>query len=109
MKSEEMIVYLPWVDDIIYIEKYDGYTISTTKGNKQKIIENTLDELEKQLPKNKFFRVHKSFIVNLNEVSEIIQSGKTQLAILKNKKAIPISKRRNRLLLCKLQEESTII
>lgn len=97
------------VDDIIYIEKDNGCTIANTKGNKQKIIEITLDKLEEQLPQDKFFRVHKSFIVNLAEVAEIIQDGKTQLAILKNRKEIPISKRRNRLLLYKLREYSIMI
>jgi DNA-binding LytR/AlgR family response regulator len=58
-------------EDIIFIEKTDRkITIHTV--NEVLISTESLNSLEKRLD-NRFFRCHKSFIININEIEKIIQ------------------------------------
>ena len=56
--------------DILYIRSDDNYLeLHTTK--KKYTIRETLKNMLQQLPTNYFFRVHKSFIINLNAITAI--------------------------------------
>ncbi len=56
--------------DILYIRSDDNYLeLHTTK--KKFTIRETLKNILGQLPSNSFFRVHKSFIINLNAITAI--------------------------------------
>jgi DNA-binding LytR/AlgR family response regulator len=56
--------------DILYIRSDDNYLeLHTTK--KKFTIRETLKNILAQLPQNSFFRVHKSFIINLNAITAI--------------------------------------
>lgn len=61
-----------------------------------------MGKLEKLLPSDKFMRVHKAFIINSSLILEIVKTGNSSQAILKNGKKIPISKRKKNILLSKL-------
>lgn len=59
----------------------------------------TLDAIEKRLPKNRFLRVNRSAIVNLNSVKEIIfWFGSRYKVQLKNDKSIICSREKSKLL-----------
>ncbi len=65
--------------DIIFCESVNKHTILHTKEEKYEILIN-LKEIEKKLPKDKFFRCHKSYIVSFLHIkfhnnSEIIFDG----------------------------------
>jgi two-component system LytT family response regulator len=87
---------------INYVEKCEGYTIVTLSNTAQIISDFSLEKLENILPSNEFIRVHKSFIIKISFLSEIVQIGNSHQAILKNGKRIPISKRKKSILLNKL-------
>ncbi len=57
------------VDDILYIESIKDYVNIRTETQEYIILE-TLKSLELQLPEN-FIRIHKSFILNLNEMKSV--------------------------------------
>lgn len=57
------------VDDIIYIENKNRKTYLYTKDG-QIIINETIDEWTDKLPTTFFYRVHKSFLVNLHYVTK---------------------------------------
>lgn len=57
-------------DDIVRLEADGCYTNVIMIGGKNKIVTRTLKEFEDSLPKNKFFRVHKSHLINLNFVKD---------------------------------------
>jgi DNA-binding LytR/AlgR family response regulator len=70
--------------DILFLEADSNYTsihLSTTKYT----LRSTLKNAEDQLPVERFFRIHKSFIINLQEITKIDSStviiGKTALPI----------------------------
>jgi DNA-binding LytR/AlgR family response regulator len=79
--------------DILYIRSDDNYLELHTK-NKKYTIRETLKNMLQQLPPNYFFRVHKSFIINLNAITAI-----NYIHVMINEIEIPITNdNRNELL-----------
>jgi len=54
------------IDDLVYLEGSDNYTIVHLQNGKQIISTRTLNEFDKILEGTEFFRVHKSSIININ-------------------------------------------
>ena len=68
--KDERIIVLD-VDDIYYCEASERTTRVYAKD--ESYIENTsISDFYKKLPKDKFFRTHRSYIVNLDKIKEII-------------------------------------
>lgn len=59
------------VDDIAYLISEDHYTTLVTSSNKQLIINPSLTEMEAQLEEDKFFRISRSYIVNINSIEKV--------------------------------------
>lgn len=73
--------------DIYYIEADRNYCRVFT-GKKQYLLVTTLKEVDEKLPESRFFRIHRSYIVNLSHIDEIggnnvVISGRT-LPLSKN-------------------------
>lgn len=75
-------------NDILFIEAMQNYLKLYFK-EKFFIIHQTMVSLEDVLPKDKFYRVHNSFLVNVSQI-ELISGGR----IFINSHEIPISKHR---------------
>ncbi|WP_304517286.1 LytR/AlgR family response regulator transcription factor [Cecembia rubra] len=69
IRTNGMLVKLR-LTDIIYLEADANYTQVYTKDKKY-VIRSTLKELEGKLDSNRFVRVHKSFLINLEEINGI--------------------------------------
>lgn len=77
------------MDEIIYIEaELKTVHIGTVEG--EKIIKFPISEVEKLLDEENFIKVHRSYIVNRNQIKSLLENE----AVLKNGKRIPISKYR---------------
>jgi len=63
-------------DDLLYIEGQHEYVSFSTR-NKRITALYSLKNLEEQLPQDKFIRVHKSYIVSIDEIQEIEQLSVT--------------------------------
>lgn len=63
-------------DDLLYIEGQHEYVSFYTKGKRITALY-SLKSLEEQLPADRFVRVHKSYIVSINDISEIEQLSVT--------------------------------
>ena len=75
-----------YIKDIFYIEAQRNYCkIFTNK--KEHLLVITLKEMDEKLPSKHFLRVHRSYIINISQVSEILT---THLVI--SNKAIPLNK-----------------
>ena len=90
VKADKKLVKVEF-DDVVYIEGLKDYVIIRNQ-NSRVITLQTMKSLEEKLPSNKFRRVHRSFIVNLEKVIavegnslEVMQDGKVKhVAIGKN-------------------------
>src|ERR1051326_75997 len=58
------------VESIIVCEANDNYTTLTLKNNKKIVVSCTLKVIEELLEDHSFIRVHRSFLVNLDEVEK---------------------------------------
>lgn len=80
------------VQDVMYIEAYDDYVKLFTKDTYY-LKKKTMSYYEQVLDQSKFFRTHRSYIINLQELTKIEPLEKnTYIAILKNGKKIPLSR-----------------
>lgn len=76
--------------DILYCKADDNYTEIYLNNNKRKIVSKTLKYFEEALRDASFARVHKSYLVNVNEVVKY-QKGKGGSVVLSNGKEIMVS------------------
>lgn len=84
VKSEHNIIKVQ-LDDILFIEGYKDYLKIHTTNGKMVLTLKSLKSMEEILPKAKFFRVHKSFIVSLDKLDSF-RNGRIKVG----KKSIPI-------------------
>ncbi len=61
-------------NDIVFIEALENYIIINTLDEKF-TIHFTMKSIENKLPKNKFKRIHRSYIVNLNKIRGIEENS----------------------------------
>jgi len=85
-------IYIIQAEDIIYIEAQNDYVfINTLK--KSSLKNDTLANMEKMLDPRKFYRIHRSYILNIDYLSKIEPYTKdSRVAILKNGKTLPVSR-----------------
>jgi two-component system response regulator LytT len=86
LKSEYKIRRINF-SDILYIEGMKDYIKVYTAGDKKPVLSlNTITSMEKKLPAERFMRVHRSFIVNLERIETIERNR-----IVFGDKYIPVS------------------
>jgi two-component system LytT family response regulator len=80
------------IQDVDYIEAYDDY-VKIYQGKKYILKKQTMNHFEQVLPKDQFIRIHRSYILNVNELTKIESYEKNSyVAILKSGTSIPISR-----------------
>ena len=85
------------IKDIFYIEAERNYC-RIFSNNKEYLLVMTLKEMDKKLPARHFLRIHRSYIINISQITEIATSH-----IVIGRKAIPISNSLKKELLKRLQ------
>lgn len=83
-------------EDILYIEAHADYVTIHTAAQGY-TVHSTMKTLQESLPEDKFFRVHNSFIINLDKISQIEDN-----LIKVDKKLIPVSRSRVKSLMQRL-------
>ena len=76
--------------DILYCKADDNYTEIFLNTNKKKLVSKTLKYFEDALNDTSFARVHKSYLINVNEIVKYVK-GKGGSVILSNGKEIMVS------------------
>ncbi len=80
------------VDDIEWIEAADYYACLHV-GSKSFMLRETIKQLSKTLDPEKFVRIHRSVIVNVDQVSEIFREGQSEgSVVLKTGQRLRMSK-----------------
>ena len=78
-------MYFVRVSDIDWIESAGNY-IELHEGKKTHLVRQTMHAIEKQLDPNQFYRIHRSKIVNLDQVKEFVPmfNGEYEVIMLDN-------------------------
>ena len=80
------------VDQVDYVESQDDY-ISIRVAGKSYLKEQTISELEQQLPPKAFVRIHRRFLLNIARLAKIeLVEKENRVAILLDKTQLPISR-----------------
>lgn len=78
-------------NNIMYFEAHENYTIIHYSTNKIEVVPVTLKKVEIKLESNIFFRVHKSYLINLNFILkkdsrfEVLMSDNRSLTVARRK------------------------
>ena len=90
------------IADLMYIKGANVYTELVSKNGEKELYDKTLDDLSKILPGN-FFRIHKSYIVDIHAIKSVKVQGSGKYAIeLHSKEILPVSRARYAHLMTKL-------
>ncbi len=93
IKKRHKVQLIP-VEDVLYIKGAGAYTELFLTNGKKELHGKSLEKLE-QLLSYSFERIHKSYLVKISEVKEIIvESGSKYIAELKNGERIPVGRTR---------------
>lgn len=80
------------VDDITYIEAYDDY-VKIFTDETYFLKKKTMNHYESVLDPSQFFRTHRSYIINLRQLTRIEPLEKnTYVALLKSGRKVPLSR-----------------
>ncbi|MEL7119628.1 MAG: LytTR family DNA-binding domain-containing protein, partial [Bacteroidota bacterium] len=97
VKADKKIFRIPF-EEILYLQAYGDY-VKVFTHNKMLLPKERLQNLENQLINSTFMRIHRSYLINLNQV-DYIEGNQVYI----DKNAIPIGKPYKAVLLEKLKE-----
>lgn len=92
----ELISY----EDIIYLKSDSNYCELKLIDNRKKVASKTMKYFEEILPGDRFFRIHKSYLVNIHQVKKYLKREGGEL-LMSNNDVLPVS-RNSRLQILKL-------
>jgi len=90
------------LENIIYCEAERSYTVFHLEGNKTVTVSKPLLDYDNLLQDTSFFRIHKSFLINLLHVKEY-QRGEGGLVIMSDNAEIEVSRRKKDQFLLKIK------
>ena len=80
------------LDKLDFVQAQDDYVLLKTEG-RELLKQQTLSSLESQLDPNRFIRVHRSYILNLEKLARLEQDSKEHWeAVLRDGARLPVSK-----------------
>ncbi len=97
VKSEPGRVVLLEKSQIFYVEAEADDSLIRTARKKRYRHSERLDQVEARLPSPPFFRIHRSYVVNLNRVLELRSRGNDEWELKMDppvNKVLPVSRRR---------------
>ena len=89
------------INSIIYCESDDNYTIFHLKNKHKMVVSSTLKDIEEMLDEHHFIRVHRSYLVNLNEI-ERYQKGEGGYLVMSDGTTVDVARNKKETLLKKL-------
>jgi two-component system LytT family response regulator len=81
------------LNDILYCEASSNYTVVYAANKSKYIVSRTLKQYEDLLMEHNFFRIHNSYLINLNAVKKYVR-GEGGYVVLENDISLDVSKRK---------------
>ena len=91
INTDGKLIFLD-VDDIIYVESDGNYSTLFLQNQKKLVVTKKLKEIDAILPEDYFFRIHNSYIINLNKIKEFIKSE--GYVVMDGNHKIPVARQR---------------
>lgn len=91
INTDGKLVFLN-IDEIIFIESDGNYSTLHLIDNQKLVVTKKLKEVDALLPEKLFFRIHNSFIINLNKVKEFIKTE--GYVVMQANHKIPVARQR---------------
>ncbi len=82
-------IYVVHLDDVVYVESDNNYSIFHLADNRKIVVSKTLKKYQEQLKENRFLRVHQSFLINLDHIQSYHK--RTDTLLLSGDSKIPVS------------------
>ncbi|WP_299776772.1 LytTR family DNA-binding domain-containing protein [uncultured Formosa sp.] len=80
------------IADILFVESDGNYSTIFLKDNQKIVLTKKLKEVNAILPEHVFFRIHNSYIVNLNKIKEYIKNE--GYVVMQSNHKIPVARQR---------------
>jgi two-component system, LytTR family, response regulator len=80
-------------DELIYCTANKSYTVFHLIDNRQYLVTRSLKEYEELLVPYNFFRIHKSFLVNIHHIQKVIKTDGMSV-LMSNDEELPVSFRK---------------
>lgn len=87
-------------EDLLYCESDGNYCHIYLENNEKLFVTKKLKEVEEIVSNSCFFRIHNSYLINLDKVTEYVKAD--NYVVLNNQKKLPVSRNRKNLFLDKL-------
>ena len=91
LNTEGKLVFLD-IEDILFIESDGNYSTFNLKNKQRLVVTKKLKDVNNLLPENAFFRVHNSYIVNLNKIKEFLKTE--GYVVMESNHKIPVARQR---------------
>lgn len=91
INTDGKLIFLE-ADDILFVESDGNYCTIVLESSPKIVITKKLKEMGSILPENQFFRIHNSYIINLNKIKEFIKNE--GYVILQSNDRIPVARQR---------------
>lgn len=91
-------IHIVNIDSIIHLESDHNYSVFYINDGRKIVVSKTLREYDDLLEKHDFFRVHKSHLINLKQISRFERANGGTL-IMSNESRIPVASRKKESLL----------
>jgi two-component system LytT family response regulator len=100
LPSSDGLVFVK-VEEILYCEAESNYTQIHLVNGAKHLVSRTLKEYEDLLSDQDFFRIHNSYIINLNLIKNYVR-GEGGYVVMTNGKSLDVSKRKKESFLSRL-------
>jgi two-component system LytT family response regulator len=90
------------VDEIIYCEASSNYTTLFMDNGTKHIVGRTLKEYDDLLTDREFFRIHNSYLINLNAIKKYVR-GEGGYVVMNNDQSLDVSKRKKESFLSRIK------
>lgn len=80
------------IDDVLFVESDGNYSTIVMANGQKLLITKKLKEVNEILPEHYFFRIHNSYIINLNKIKEFIKNE--GYVIMESNHKIPVARQR---------------
>ncbi len=91
ISTEGKLIFLK-LDDILFVESDGNYSTLFLVDNQKLLVTKKLKEIDSLLPNNNFFRIHNSYIINLNKIKEFLKTE--GYVVMESGHKIPVARQR---------------